>query len=396
MTKVLADLLIKRFDDERWIVTTPDGRNVLLNEKAADLLLILRNSKSESGAIIAFQRHFGIKITQEQFASLVKDTFTGLNILENEQGGAVKNINYLSLKIPLLSEKYVGVLASPFKVLFLSSIFWHVFAILFFMNSLVCFLAYQKNFINLTNTNLMLVSFLVGASMLVHEFGHIAACRKFKVNHGAVGFGFYYIIPIMYADITKIWGAGKRQRLIANAGGIYFELIYTFFLFLLFPLTMNVSFLIAAISIFIKSAAQLNPFLRCDGYWLLSDISDTPNLMKKSSAILKNFVGNLKSYFRNLLKLKWHMSYRNTMLLMYGLTNTLLLLLLGLYVCIKFHSEIITFPAALLKILTNAFHLNLEVSDFPNGFIWVLGLYFFVLKIAIQQISKKINSKIAY
>ncbi len=42
-------VLLKQFDDHRWIVNRPDGRNILMNERAIGLLKILSGSSSSGG-----------------------------------------------------------------------------------------------------------------------------------------------------------------------------------------------------------------------------------------------------------------------------------------------------------------------------------------------------------
>lgn len=267
MVSLLAEnLSINKFDDHQWIVSTHEGRNLLVNERAAELLIILRSSTQESEAIEKFQTRFKLSLTKPEFESLVKNTFSGLNILQSDQNKPYKKTGYLSLKIPLLNERLVGHLANPFKMLFLPSVFWYIFTGLFILISFSSFIAFQADLIALQKTNFVFVGFLVSASMLVHELGHIAACRKFDIRHGVVGFGFYFIFPIVYADITEIWKANKNQRLIANTGGIYLEQVYALVLLLFFSATKDSTFLLAAVSIFIKSVTELNPFIRYDGY----------------------------------------------------------------------------------------------------------------------------------
>jgi putative peptide zinc metalloprotease protein len=141
--------------------------------------------------------------------------------------------------------------------------------------------------------SLALLPVLFYANMPIHEFGHIAACRNSGLKHGGVGFGFYFIMPVMYADITNIWLANKERRIIANMGGIFSELLYASVLVIIYLLTQNPIFYIAGLSIALFVVFELNPFVRFDGYWILSDLTNTPNLLQKSKTVLTKTFNNL-------------------------------------------------------------------------------------------------------
>jgi putative peptide zinc metalloprotease protein len=65
---------------------------------------------------------------------------------------------------------------------------------------------------------------LYGCSIL-HEFGHAAAGKRFGATPGDIGFGFYFIAPVFFSDLSDVWKLPPKERIIVNLGGIYFELI---------------------------------------------------------------------------------------------------------------------------------------------------------------------------
>ena len=392
---LLTDLClsIKRFDKTHWIITTPQGKNILLNERASNLLIILINSDSFEDAISRIQKKLQLQLTKQELEALIQNTFKGYGILQGEEITPNTQSSYLSLKVPVLNAKIAGFLASPIKFIFQPSIFWSLFIFTFLLNLVTAIYYFYLGLLTTSTTNIKLFTLLLGFSMLVHELGHIAACRKFGIQHGAIGFGFYFIFPVVYADITQVWTATKSQRIIANAGGIYLELIYGSVLFLIFFITKDFTFLLSTVAVFLKAITELNPFIRYDGYWLLSDISNTPNLMKKSNEALRNFfsVKNQKINFRNLPSLRWNVSKRDSLLLSYSLANTSLLLSYIIYVLINFHKELIYFPQLLLSLIQKAIGLKLSFADFPYGFLWMFGLYILVFRIATQLIGKQMK-----
>lgn len=385
----LSNLDIKKFDANRWIVNTPEGKNVLMNEHAVGLLAILNSSSCNEEAQEKFKELYQQDITKEEFEVLIQNTFRGLNLLSNEKGAVLKKSSYLTLKVPLLNPKIAGILANPLSSLYRPLFFWLVFILAFLLNSVISWYSFQEGIPQIVNSDIIFTALLIGLSMLIHELGHIAACRQFGIKHGAIGFGFYFIFPVVYADITQVWNATKPQRIIANAGGIYAELIYSSLLIVAFIFGNNPSFLLASVSVFIKSLTELNPFIRYDGYWLLSDITNTPNLMKKSNDALKDFLSikSLKQY-SNFKSLMNNLEGEKLPLIFYGIANTALLTGYIIYVILKFHSEVIFFPASLFSLIQKTILLDASFKDIPPSFLWILGLYILVFKFVLVRIKR--------
>lgn len=118
-------------------------------------------------------------------------------------------------------------------------------------------------------------------SGLWHELGHTAACRYFNCPHGAIGFGLYFVFPAWYADVSKAWRLGPRQRAVVDLGGVYFQAVLLIGLdgYALAsgnPLALKLVWLITFTMLF-----TLNPAFKFDGYWLLSDLSGLHNLHQR-------------------------------------------------------------------------------------------------------------------
>ncbi len=121
-----------------------------------------------------------------------------------------------------------------------------------------------------------------------HEVGHATAAARFGVAPKAIGFGFYLIFPVFYTDVTNVWKLDKRQRIIVNLAGVYFQLLFSVALigmFYLVPaandLGRTVTGTVLSMNVFVV-LYSLNPFLRNDGYWVYSDFFEIPNLMSRS------------------------------------------------------------------------------------------------------------------
>lgn len=225
---------------------------------------------------------------------------------------------------------------------------------------------------------------IVFVSTLLHELGHTASCIKNGVKHGGIGFGFYFIFPVFYADISNVWLIGKNRRVVTNLAGIYIEFLISGILCILFLANRNDEYLLAAILIVLKALTELNPFLRMDGYWILSDLTNTPNLLPKSNKVLKEFVYQI-FMVRN-LKNKSLFNVKNVLLFFYGLSNTLTIILYSLFMINNYSNEIASFPFDLKQLISNLVTLKLRITDFNQSSLLVLAFYAMILRIVIKKL----------
>lgn len=126
----------------------------------------------------------------------------------------------------------------------------------------------------------------------IHELGHAFACRRFGGEVHELGIMFLVFIPTPYVDASTAWAFPSRwSRMFVGAAGMVFELgvaAVAAFIWLntkggAYPLVNQLAFncmLIASVTTVIFNA---NPLLRYDGYYMLSDMLEIPNLQHKSS-----------------------------------------------------------------------------------------------------------------
>lgn len=124
----------------------------------------------------------------------------------------------------------------------------------------------------------------------IHELGHAFACRRFGGECHEMGIMFLVLIPTPYVDASTAWGfPNKWHRIFVGAAGMWIELfvaalcafvwLATSSNELINQLAYN-AMLIASVSTVLFNA---NPLLRYDGYYMLSDYLEIPNLQRRSS-----------------------------------------------------------------------------------------------------------------
>jgi putative peptide zinc metalloprotease protein len=127
---------------------------------------------------------------------------------------------------------------------------------------------------------------------ILHEFGHGLSCKHFGGECHEIGVMFLVLTPCLYCNVSDSWMLPNRwQRAAIGAAGMYVEIVLasicTFIWWFSAPgplnyFCLNVMF-ISSVSTVLFNA---NPLLRYDGYYILSDILEIPNLRQKSSTIL--------------------------------------------------------------------------------------------------------------
>lgn len=184
------------------------------------------------------------------------------------------------------------------------------------------------------------------ATVLFHELGHAAATRRFGARPGAIGFGFYLLSPVFYADVSDAWRLDRGKRIIVNFAGMYMQWVICAGMMLIYLIVNDAFWFYGALFTFVVSLYNFNPFLKYDGYWVLSDALNVPNLRERSNLALK---GAVRALWNGRIPA---ISWKETLLLLYALCSWgMMLLFLGFIVLIN-PSEIVRFPAKLFAFFT--------------------------------------------
>jgi putative peptide zinc metalloprotease protein len=273
---------LTRFDRSRWVLQCPSGHQVLLNEAGAELLHLVAEAPTFLAGCAHFNTRFATALTPGEFQSLVQSKFGGYRLLAGEQQPQrPAPTTPIRFKLQLLSPRWAGALARPLVGLFTPPIFWPLLVAL--SVALVSGYALAPAAFSLPSGAGLVGIFYV--SILLHELGHIAACRRAGLAHGGIGVGFYLLMPVFYANISAIWQGSRHQRIIANLGGIYTQLLFAAAVASVGLVAHAPAWLLSAQVVALSALWQLNPFVRHDGYWLLADLTNTPNLLDQARRV---------------------------------------------------------------------------------------------------------------
>jgi putative peptide zinc metalloprotease protein len=138
--------------------------------------------------------------------------------------------------------------------------------------------------------DLLIVAGLSLVSAAFHECGHAAACRYGGARPGVIGAGVYLVWPSLFTDVTDSYRLSRAGRLRTDLGGLYFNLIFILALAGLYSATSAEILLIVIAVTHLEMLEQLLPFVRFDGYFILSDLVGVPDLFARVAPILRSAV----------------------------------------------------------------------------------------------------------
>ena len=141
--------------------------------------------------------------------------------------------------------------------------------------------------------NWLLLATVLAGTKILHELGHGVACRRFGGECHEMGFMLLILTPCLYCDVSDSWMVrSKWRRAAIGAAGMYVELVlaaictwvwWTSNVGLLHYLCLDVMFVCSVSTLLFN----INPLLRYDGYFILSDLLEIPNLRQKATAVVQ-------------------------------------------------------------------------------------------------------------
>lgn len=131
------------------------------------------------------------------------------------------------------------------------------------------------------------------ASKMLHEMGHALVATRLGVRVAHMGVAFLVLWPMLYTDTGESWRLrSHRQRLAISIAGVSVELalagLATFFWAVSPDGAFRDAMLYLATTAWILSLAlNVSPFMRFDGYFILSDLLGFPNLHERSGSLAR-------------------------------------------------------------------------------------------------------------
>lgn len=143
-----------------------------------------------------------------------------------------------------------------------------------------------------TEPALMLVVLaLTVAAGAFHELGHATASRYAGAEPGAIGAGIYLVWPVFYNDLDDSYRLNRTDRLRCDLGGVYCNVLFILALVAAFGVTGFTPLLVVAAAQHLAILQQFLPFVRLDGYYVVSDLAGVPDLFGRIGPVLSGLFG---------------------------------------------------------------------------------------------------------
>ena len=263
-------------------------------------------------------------ITEEEYMFLL-ETFEKSGII----GERIKDrFNLLFIKIPLfnidgwLDRFCVWFRKHKITKQILRSILWNCILI-----GIANIIVNYKEIFRLQSIQLAWYDYLLAYALytiiiFLHELSHGYVCKSYGGKVGKIGIAFIVFTPAMYCDVSGVrMFKEKYKQIFTSAAGFFVNAVFVGVFSVISHWDSNplwkTMIILNVMSVFINSI----PFIRLDGYWILSFFIGIQNLYNKSILKIKNI--KKKSEFKN---------WKDYFCLVYGVLNMIMII----YCCTRF------------------------------------------------------------
>ena len=291
------------FKEPPYIARRPDGQVVQL----APLLYLIAElsdgvrTNEEIAAAVSEAIKRGV--SADNVRQLVDERLRPLGVIAPADGSEpelVKADPLLALKLraALVPERLVNAITTVFKPLFFPPVVLAVIAGLVALD--VWLFAYHgvaqsMREVLYNPALLMLMLGLVIVSAAFHECGHATACAYGGARPGVMGAGVYIVWPAFYTDVTDAYRLGKAGRLRTDLGGVYFNVIFILATGAAYALTGYEPILLIIPFQHLEIIHQFLPFIRLDGYYIVSDLTGVPDMFARIKPTLASLIPGRKA-----------------------------------------------------------------------------------------------------
>jgi putative peptide zinc metalloprotease protein len=229
---------------------------------------------------------------------LIEDQLRPLGVVGSSDGSDVElnkvdPLLALKFRAAVIPDRAVHELTTIFRPLFVAPVVVAVVLAMIGLDGWLFFVHGVSQSLRHTLYQPLLMLMLIGGVVLAtafHEIGHATACRYGGAKPGVMGVGIYIVWPAFYTDITDAYRLVKWGRLRTDMGGMYFNAIFALVVGGLYAATSFEPLLLLIVLQNFAIIQQSLPFLRLDGYYILSDLTGVPDIFMRIRSVLASFI----------------------------------------------------------------------------------------------------------
>jgi putative peptide zinc metalloprotease protein len=205
--------------------------------------------------------------------------------------------NYLFFRIPLVRPDRALRRAQPYVSFLFTRGFWWLTLFAAALGGVAAYRESERFVATLMDTLTWQGMAAYGAALIFaktcHELGHAFTAKHFGCRVPTMGVAFLVMWPVAYTDTNEVWKLSRReQRLVVAGAGILTELAIAAWATLAWAWLpeggpKQIAFLLSTTTWISTLVINGSPFMRFDGYFLLSDYLGIPNLHSRSFALAR-------------------------------------------------------------------------------------------------------------
>jgi putative peptide zinc metalloprotease protein len=316
--ELLGELKDSGFAQPQSLIRRADGQVIQLSRLLYMVACLLDGTRGAEDIAAAVSADLGRTLTADQVRYLVTAKLVPLGIVAGHGGPAAPTASpllALRARVTLLPEAAAcaaGTFLRPlFRLPVIAAVLVSVVALDFWIFTTHGLGPALSQLLN-DPVDLLLVAALSVVSALFHECGHAAGCRYGGARPGRIGAGLYLVWPSFFTNVTDSYRLSRAGRLRTDLGGLYFNMIFMLVLAACYTATRAEILLLVIAVTHLEMLEQLLPFVRFDGYFILSDLVGVPDLFNRVAPVLRGFLSRWPVGFRRLRGSSWRSDPRAT------------------------------------------------------------------------------------
>jgi putative peptide zinc metalloprotease protein len=294
--ELLGEFEDSGFKEPHYVARRSDGQMIQLSRLMHLIAEQADGRRAYSEIADRVTDELGRKVSADNVSFLVNKKLQPLGVLAQPDGTSPT----LRKPDPLLALKFRAALVPPAVTRVLTSIFYPLFFPPVVIAVLGALIAADVWFFGIHGVGqstreliynpilLLMVLGLVVVATAFHEIGHATALRYGGGEPGVMGAGVYIVWPAFYTDVTNAYRLDRPGRLRTDLGGVYFNAIFILVIVGAYVLTGFEPLLVLVLVQHMQIVQQMLPFLRLDGYYILSDLTGVPDMFTRIKPTLRS------------------------------------------------------------------------------------------------------------
>jgi putative peptide zinc metalloprotease protein len=286
------------FKEAPYIARRADGQVIQLAPLLYTIAELADGQRTNEEIAAAVSEAIKRGVSADNVRQLIDERLRPLGVIAGANGSQPElqkadPLLALKLRAALVPERVVNAITTVFKPLFFPPVVLVVLAGLVALD--VWLFAYHgvaqsMREVLYSPALLMMMLGLVILSAAFHECGHATACAYGGARPGVMGAGLYIIWPAFYTDVTDAYRLGKGGRLRTDLGGVYFNVVFILATGAAYALTGYEPLLLIIPFQHLEIVHQFLPFIRLDGYYIVSDLTGVPDMFARIKPTLASLI----------------------------------------------------------------------------------------------------------